>query len=45
LHSNRPAPYSSHMDWYAVKRTSGDVYGYDINEEKLLPLSKSAEGK
>ena len=40
LRSNRAAPYSDLMGWYAVMRRDLAIFEYDINEEKLLPLAK-----
>lgn len=41
MHSNRKMESgSSHMGWFAVRKSTGAVGRFDITEEKMLPLSE-----
>ena len=38
LRSNRPAPYSNLMGWYAVQRETSAVFTWNLEEHKAVPL-------
>lgn len=38
LRSNRPAPYSNLMGWYAVERKTSTVFSWNLEEQKAVPL-------
>ena len=40
LRSNRPAPYSNLMGWYAVDRQTHAVLSWDLVEQKVIPLNQ-----
>lgn len=41
LRSNRPAPYSNLMGWYAVQLSTGSVFAWDLNDQKAVPLQEA----
>jgi hypothetical protein len=43
LHSDRPAPYSSLIGWYAVMRRSDVVLGYDVAEDRVVSLENVSD--
>lgn len=45
LRSNRPAPYSNLMGWYAVDRDSGKLHVWDLETQRATPLGETAQGK
>jgi hypothetical protein len=38
LRSNRPAPYSNLMGWYAVQSETSTVFSWNLEEQKAVPL-------